>query len=188
MLEADDPLRGLTDDSLDRSERVITVGRVVLSVAAFAIVVIDPREPMYSIPALYTVLAAYIAYSSVLLWLFTNRSFPTRGSSKPILVADIAWYTLIVILSEGGTSPFFLLYLFAVCSAAIRWGIRTTVRVAAWSGALYLLSILVIRRTLLGPDFKIHTAHLPIAAPQVNPNPVGHVACAQRDAARHQSV
>jgi signal transduction histidine kinase len=159
-LDAKDPLAGLPDDSLDRSERIIAIGRVVLSVAALGIIVVDPREPMYSIPMLYSALGAYIVYSFALLWVFSNQSLESRARSKPILVVDVAWYTVIVILSEGGTSPFFLLYLFAVCSAAIRWGIRTTVRVAAWSGALYLASILLVRRTLLGPDFKIHTAHM----------------------------
>ncbi len=150
----------LSDDALDRSERVIAVGRLVLSFAALAIITVDPREPMYSMSMLYSVLIAYIAYSAVLFWVFSNRRVGLRATSKPILVADIGWFTLIVILSEGSTSPFFLLYLFGVCTAAIRWGVRTTVRVAAWSGALYLVSILVVRRALLGPDFKIHTAHL----------------------------
>ena len=160
IAEFGDPIPRVADDSLDRSERVIAVGRVVLSISALAIITVDPREPMYSVSMLYSVLAAYIAYSAILLWVFSNRRLQLSATSKPILVADIGWFTVIVILSEGSTSPFFLLYLFAVCTAAIRWGVRTTVRVAAWSGALYLVSILVVRRMLLGPDFKIHTAHL----------------------------
>jgi signal transduction histidine kinase len=149
-----------SDDALDRSERVIAVGRLVLSFAALAIITVDPRKPMYSISMLYTVLVAYIAYSAVLFWVFSTRRVRLAATSKPILVADVGWFTLIVILSEGSTSPFFLLYLFGVCTAAMRWGVRTTVRVAAWSGAVYLVSILVVRRALLGPDFQIHTAHL----------------------------
>lgn len=158
LSRAIDPASG--DDSPEQSERVIAIGRFVLSLAALAIITVDPREPMYSVSMLYTVLTAYIAYSAVLLWVFSNRRLQPKATSKPILVADVGWFTLIVILSEGSTSPFFLLYLFAVCTAAIRWGVRTTVRVAAWSGALYLVSILVVRRALLGPDFKVHTAHL----------------------------
>lgn len=160
IAEFGDPVPRVADDSLDRSERVIAVGRVVLSISALAIITVDPREPMYSISMLYSVLTAYIAYSAILLWIFSRRRLQVSATSKPILVADVGWFTLIVILSEGSTSPFFLLYLFAVCTAAIRWGVRTTVRVAAWSGALYLVSILIVRRLLLGPDFKIHTAHL----------------------------
>jgi signal transduction histidine kinase len=157
---SDDPLAGAPDESLDRSERVIAISRLLLAVAAFGIMIMDPRPPVYSKTFLFGILGAYIAYSSILLWLFTNQGLQSRTTSKPILVADIVWYTLIVGLSEGTTSPFFPFYLFAVCSAAIRWGVRTTIRVALWSAFLYLTSILVIRRLALGPDFSLHSAHL----------------------------
>jgi len=156
----DDPLAGAPDDSLDRSERVIAISRLVLAVAAFGIMVMDPRPPVYSKSVLFGILGAYIAYAAILLWLFTNRGLHSRTTSKPMLVADVAWYTVIVGLSEGSTSPFFPFYLFAVCTAAIRWGMRTTLRVALWSAFLYLTSILVVRRVALGPDFTLHSAHL----------------------------
>jgi signal transduction histidine kinase len=157
---SEDPFAVGPDDSLDRTERVIGVSRLVLSVFALFIVVLDPRQPMYSSIALYALLIAYIVYSAVLLVIIGGGGPRARSTSKPILVADIAWYTLIVGLGEGGTSPFFLLYLFAVCTAAIRWGVRTTIRVSLWSAALYLVGVLVVRRAVLGPDFSLHTAHL----------------------------
>lgn len=156
----DDPLYAVPDESLDRVERVIAVSRAVLSVCALGVLFLDPRRPMYSTSALYVVLVAYIVYSTALLWLFTNRGMRSRTSSRPILLADVGWFTLIVGLSEGSSSPFFLFYLFAVCTAAIRWGIRTTLRIAVLSGGLYLVGVLLVRRIVLGPDFSMHTAHL----------------------------
>ncbi len=158
--EAKDPLYAVPDESLDRVERVIAISRVVLSISALVIILLDPREPVYSSEAVYFVLSAYIAYSLHLLWLFSYRGLRSRATSKPILLADVTWFTVIVALSEGGTSPFFLFYLFAVCTAAIRWGIRTTVRVSLLSAALYLGSIILVRRLALGPDFFLHTTHL----------------------------
>jgi signal transduction histidine kinase len=156
-----DPLlAGAPDESLDRTERVIALSRLALAVCALGIVLLDPRQPMYSSGLLYVLLGAYIVYSAILVLLLRGRALRARSISKPILVADIAWYTVIVGLGEGGTSPFFLFYLFAVCTAAIRWGVRTTLRVAVWSAALYLIGILVVRRIVLGPDFTLHTAHL----------------------------
>ena len=38
---SDDPLAGAPDDSLDRSERVIAISRLVLAVAAFGIMLMD---------------------------------------------------------------------------------------------------------------------------------------------------
>ncbi|RMD81995.1 MAG: sensor histidine kinase [Candidatus Dadabacteria bacterium] len=158
--EPTDPLYAAPDEALDRVERVIALCRVVLSISALAIVLLDPREPVYSSGALYFVLASYIGYSLYLLWLFSYRGVRSRAMAKPILVADIAWFTVIVDLSEGGASPFFLFYLFAVCTAAIRWGIRTTLRVALFSAALYLTSVVLIRRLVLGPDFFMRSAHV----------------------------
>jgi signal transduction histidine kinase len=158
--EPGDPLAGVPDESLDRSERVIAISRLVLAIAAFAIIEIDPRQPSYTKPALYLVFVAYIAYSAVLFWLFSRSRLRSRTTSKPILATDIAWFTVIVNLSEAGTSAFILFYLFAVCTAAIRWGIRTTIKVAVFSSVLYLISVVAIRRVVLGPDFTMHIAHL----------------------------
>ncbi len=158
--EPGNPLVGVPDESLDRSERVIAISRLVLAVAAFAIIEIDPRQPTYTNPALYLVFAAYIAYSTVLLWLFSRGRLRSRTTSKPILAIDVAWFTVIVNLSEAGTSAFILFYLFAVCTAAIRWGIRTTMKVAVFSSALYLVSVIAVHRVVFGPDFTMHSAHL----------------------------
>jgi hypothetical protein len=152
----DDPLFAVPDESLDRVERVIAFSRMVLSVSALGVLLLDPREPMFSTGALYVVLVAYIFYSAWLLWLFTRRGMRARTASRPILLADVAWFTAIVGLSEGTSSPFFLFYLFAVCTAAIRWGIRTTLRVALLSGGTYLVGVLLVRRIVLGPDFSMH--------------------------------
>jgi len=154
------PLSSVPDESLERGERVIAISRVVLAVAALGVILLDPRQPSYTNPALYIVLGAYIVYSTILLTLFSRGRLDARTTSKPMLVADVAWFTVIVHLSEGGTSAFILFYLFAVCTAAIRWGIRTTMRVAVFSAALYLFSMIAVRRVMLGPDFTMHSAHL----------------------------
>jgi signal transduction histidine kinase len=155
-----DLLSGVRDESVERGERVIATSRVVLAVAAFGVILLDPRQPTSIGSALYPVLGAYIVYSSVLLWLYSRGRLDPVTTSKPILVADIVWFTIIVHLSEGGTSAFILFYLFAVCSAAIRWGIRTTMKVAVFSATLYLVSIILVRWITLGPDFTMHSAHL----------------------------
>jgi signal transduction histidine kinase len=157
---AEDPIMGAPDEASDRTERVIALSRLALAIFALCVVILDPRQPMYSTGALYFLLGAYILYSAAVLVFVGSGAARGRAASKPILVVDIAWYTAIVGLGEGGTSPFFLLYLFAVCTAAIRWGVRTTIRVSLWSAALYLVGILVVRRAVLGPDFSLATAHL----------------------------
>src|SRR5690349_12736420 len=107
---AQESLYAMPDESLDRVERVIAVSRLVLASSALPIMLLDPRRSTYSTTPLYVVLVAYILYSLALLWLLT-RGMRARTSSRPILVADVSWFTIIVLLSQGGTSPFFLFYL-----------------------------------------------------------------------------
>ncbi len=147
-------------DTGQRSEWVIAVCRLALSISALAIIFLDPRQPLYGSSALYGVLVSFITYSAALLWLVANQRLHAARAAKPILFADIAWFTAIVALSEGGPSPFFLFYVFAVGSAGARWGMRTTVRVAIGSAVLYLVSVLGIRWLLFGPDFVIRSAHI----------------------------
>lgn len=155
-----EPAPGVQDDSVERAERVIATSRVLLAVAAFAVILLDPRQPSAFETFLHPVLGAYIAYSAILLWLFSRGRLDPATTSKPVLVADIAWFTLIVHLSAGGTSAFILFYLFAVCAAAIRWGIRTTMRVAVFSAVLYLTTTVMLLWLTEGPGFTIHSAHL----------------------------
>ena len=70
------------------------------------------------------------------------------------------WSSVIVAVGEGGTSPFFLFYFFALCSAAIGFGLKTTLRVAVSSAVLYIAAVLLVRRFAMGPDFYLHSAHL----------------------------
>ncbi len=160
VLETRPQLSPLADDSLQRSERTIAAGRVMLAVAAIVITLLNPREPILSTTALYIVLGSYIAYSLWLLWLFTYRADPSEKFAKPILAADIVWSTVIIGVGEGGASPFFLFYFFALCSAAIGFGLKTTMRVAASSAVSYIIGVLIVRRYALGPEFYLHSAHL----------------------------
>jgi signal transduction histidine kinase len=91
---------------------------------------------------------------------FRYDAVASRTTSLPILAADIAWSTLIVGAGEGGASPFFLFYFFALCSAAIGFGLRTTLRVAVSSALLYITVVVLVRRFAMGPDFYLHSAHL----------------------------
>jgi signal transduction histidine kinase len=94
------------------------------------------------------------------LWWLTSRRQHARTTSVPILIADIAWSTVIVGFSEGGVSSFFLLYFFALCSAAVGWGLQMTLLVAVSSAVLHGASVWIVRRIAVGPEFYLHSAHL----------------------------
>ncbi len=146
-------------DSSERSERVLAVSRFILAISALAIIVLDPRQPLFGSRPLYVIVASYVFYSAILLYLFSRQQLRPRAISERVLFVDVGWYTLIIALSEGGTSLFYLFYLFAICNAAIHWGARMTMRIALLCAVMYLGGILAVRRAALGPDIELHTAH-----------------------------
>lgn len=146
-------------DSSERSERVLAVSRLILALSAFAIIVLDPRQPLFGSRPLYVIVTSYVLYSAILLYLFSRAQFRPPAISERVLFADVGWYTLIIALSEGGTSLFYLFYLFAICNAAIHWGASMTIRIAVLCAAMYLGGIVAIRRATLGPDMVLHSAH-----------------------------
>jgi signal transduction histidine kinase len=146
-------------DSTERSERALAVSRFILALSALAIIVLDPRQPLFGSRPLYVIVASYALYSAILLYLFSRQQLRLQAISERVLFADVGWYTLIIALSEGGTSLFYLFYLFTICNAAIHWGARMTMRIAFLCAVLYLGSILAVRRVTLGPDAVLQSAH-----------------------------
>ena len=50
---------------------------------------------------------------------------------------DICWYALIVLLTDGVHSPFFLFFFFAILTSSFRWGFEEGARVTLASVALF---------------------------------------------------
>ena len=78
---------------------------------------------------------------------------------------DIALFTLLVLLTEGYTSPFFTFFMFLLLSAAIRWGWHATALTAMLLTLLYLIvGLLVVKSgTPFEPQrFVVRTGHLVI--------------------------
>ncbi len=148
------------DESAQKSERTIAVCRLALSISAFAIIFVDPRQPLYGSSALYILLGTYIVHSAALLWAFSREKLLAATAAKAVLLADVAWFTAIVALSAGGPNPFFLFYVFAVVSAGARWGMRTTVRVALGAALLYLVVVVGSRWWFLGSEFTVRSAYI----------------------------
>jgi signal transduction histidine kinase len=120
-----------------RSGRVIALGRALLaSVFLFAIWV-DPSEPAQAPAATYSMLAAYVLIAFALLAATWNNWWLDARLAGPAHVFDITVFTLLVLSSDGYTSPFFVFFVFLVLSAAIRWGRRETALTAAAVTVLY---------------------------------------------------
>ena len=83
----------------------------------------------------------------------------------PAHAVDIVLFTLLVLLTEGYTSPFFTFFMFILLSAAIRWGWRATALTAMLLTLLYLIDGMLVMTS--GAPFElqrfvVRTGHLVI--------------------------
>lgn len=129
--------RGAAQDRRAReAERLTSLLRLAVAAASTSIYFIDPSEDPGRRPLAYAVLAAFVVYAAVI------QTATRRGWSRPSRAAapwiDIAFTTLLVAASEGTSSIFFPLYLFAILCAAFSGGAAaalpaTAVSVVAFS-------------------------------------------------------
>jgi signal transduction histidine kinase len=109
-----------------RSGRVISLSRLALSASFAAIIWLDPSQPRAPETPSFAILGSYIAWSLIVLlltwssWRWDNR---LANSSH---VVDVGMFGLLVFLTEGYTSPYFIFFVFLLLSSAIRWGWRET--------------------------------------------------------------
>lgn len=109
-------------------ERLIAIGRATLSVFSLLAVWLDPTEPARYASIAYSMLAMYMAYS-LLIVLLAFRSYEHLMRMRLLSHAiDLGVAALVMFFTEGPTSPFFVFLVFAVGSAALRWGWIGTLR------------------------------------------------------------
>ena len=86
---------------------------------------------------------AYLFQSLALLFVLRARgSVPVPGPVVALL--DLAWAAAISLVTGGPNSPFFGLFVFAILSAAYRWGLRATLASAAITVCVLLGQLLVV--------------------------------------------
>src|SRR5689334_9578442 len=111
-------------------ERHIAMARVGLAAASLFAVWLDPAEPGRAVELTYSLHATYVAYSIALAMVMWRREgverLPLITHGTDIVVASVFQY-----LTLGPSSPFFIYFVFALFSAALRWGPRGIVRTAS---------------------------------------------------------
>ena len=120
------------------SERFIIGGRIVLAVGGLVATYFDPTQPSQGEVG-YAFLAGYVVFSLALLPTL-NRPLHGRWSILAHVI-ELALVCLIIIYTEGPSSPYFIYFTFVLLSAALRW---------QWRGALItgaLLSVVLIMLT-----------------------------------------
>lgn len=145
------------------SGRVIALGRLLLATLFLLAIWMELGRPDEA-PVQALILAlGYLFFSAAFLvatWKDWAMDARLAGAAHTL---DIAMFTLLVLLTQGYTSPFFTFFIFLLLSAAIRWGWRATALTAVLVTLLYLITGLLVGGTSANFDvqhFVVRTGHL----------------------------
>lgn len=124
---------------------------------------IDASQPTHDPVTTFAVLGAYVLFAAAMLVATWSNWWLDAKLAGPAHAGDIALFALLVLLTEGYTSPFFTFFIFLLLSAAIRWGWHATALTAMLLTLLYLIvGLLVVQSGVpFEPQrFVVRTGHL----------------------------
>ena len=134
------PFSKMTSFLLDLStERLIAISRLALASFALLSIFIDPSQPADYVLATYSLLVGYLFYSLLLAlhsWRYPNRQIGRLATQ----LIDLATFSVLMQLTAGPTSPYFVLFTFSLLSATLRWSWRGALATACALFALLLVS------------------------------------------------
>src|SRR5687767_9629495 len=130
-------------EAVDR--RTVTLLRILLAVAALTVTFIDPSEPQRFVEISYGLLIGYGLYSTMLF-------IAVRHGRTPIPVRwihwiDVAWFAILIALSNGPSSIFFFFFLFPILVASFRWGFAEGMRVTGVCTVLFIILAFFVSRS-----------------------------------------
>ena len=105
------------------AEIVIAYGRVVLAALSLAAITIDPTQPLHLAPLVAGTLMIYAACAVVLLAGLHRRLIHNLNLGL-VHAFDLLVVALLLVLTDGFSSPFLVFFTFALLAASLRWDWR----------------------------------------------------------------
>jgi signal transduction histidine kinase len=121
-----------------RAERFIAAGRVVLATSSLFAVWLDPTEPAKFARVAYSLLVAYVIYSSFIALLVWRSDDPAGRQRATTHAVDLAFFSLFIYFTAGPASPFTAYFVFSMVCATLRWQWRGVLWTAVASIAAHL--------------------------------------------------
>ena len=137
------------------AERVIALSRFILCLLSLFIAHLQPTQPAQYASTATLVLVAYTVFSAGLLAL-TYQRFPALSTQRLIHLADILVVSVLLFLTEGGTSLSLVWFIFVLLSAVFRRWKWQAVLATAVAFGLALLVTDIIWGAIGNPD-SVHT-------------------------------
>lgn len=117
---------------------MLALSRFVLSIFALLIVFFGLAQPAHDADLAYTVLWAFVVYSGV--FAAVSMRFPPNGPTAFLSHAvDIAFFSLLMHLTGGPTSPLCVYFTFVLFSATLRWSWRGGLITTAITTAIFVV-------------------------------------------------
>jgi signal transduction histidine kinase len=162
-----------------RAERVLAAGRLYLSAWSVLAVVLNRTEPGAPAWPAQGLLVGYALFAALLVLLLRAREEVPPVIPLLIHAADVLWATGASALTGGLASPFFILFVFTLLSAAYRWGSRETM-VTAGAGVALMASQVLLTAPAWGPaglrDLALRTLLIRAGSLLVMAHLLGHLA------------
>ena len=136
------------------SGRVIALGRLLLASLFLAAISIDVTQPTRYPAATFALLIAYVAWAGALAIVAWRSWWLDARFAGPAHALDIVLFTVLVFLTDGYTSPYYVFFVFLLLAPAIRWGWRETALTALLLTLLYLTTGLAAATS--GVDFQLY--------------------------------
>ena len=121
------------------SGRVIALGRLLLATLFLVSISVDASQPAQAPASTYALLAAYVAFAAAMVAVTWSNWWLDAKLAGPAHAIDIILFAMLVLLTDGYTSPFFTFFTFLLLSAAIRWGWQSTALTAILLTLIYLV-------------------------------------------------
>ena len=115
----------------ERTERTIALGRAVLVLFSLIAVLLEGTQSANHADLVSILMGGYLVYAAALGVLAWQVRRPIRGARIATHVVDLVFFLVIVYLTRGATSLFFVFFVFFLAVANIRWALPGTVGTAA---------------------------------------------------------
>ena len=103
-------------------------------------ILIDINQPAKAPSATYALLIGYVVFAAAIVAATWNDWWLDAKLAGPAHAVDILLFMVLVFLTEGYTSPYFIFFIFLLLAPAIRWGWRETALTAILVTLLYLMA------------------------------------------------
>jgi hypothetical protein len=113
----------------NQAEKFIASGRIVLAVVVLFAIWLDLTDPKTYSMAVYYLLAVYLCYSISLVLTVWRTGIAWPYSAMIIHAFDLLLFAVLMFLTGGPASPFFVISLFLLTAATLRWqwtGVHST--------------------------------------------------------------